>query len=96
MSGKKKKKKKKSLVLYTTLHTIKTPEVLLSTAKQVNYNGFTDVQQGAAQVRVQKRSALQWHLTNMLQRITLTGLIYQQVAKLYTITSEGKLYYAFS
>jgi hypothetical protein len=27
---------------------------------------------------------------------TLTGLIYQQIAKLYTITSEEKLYYTFS
>jgi hypothetical protein len=43
----------KDLFLYTTLHTIKTPAVSPSKAKQVDYNSFTDIQERAAQVRVQ-------------------------------------------
>jgi hypothetical protein len=35
------------------MHTNKTPAVLPSKAKQVDYNCFTDVQERAAQVRVQ-------------------------------------------
>jgi len=46
-------KKINDLFLYTTLHTTKTPAVLPSKAKQVDYNCFTDVQERAAQVRVQ-------------------------------------------